>query len=124
MLGFVIVLHILISILLIVTILMQSGRGGGLTEGLAAGAESIFGSKTNVFMVRATTGLAIAFLITCLSLAFLSTQRSKSLMDRRPMQKSAPAVTVAPVTNVVAGKEMVVPLPKEEGYHKVLIFFH
>lgn len=114
MLGFVIVLHIIISILLIVVILMQSGRGGGLTEGLAAGAESIFGSKTNVFMVRATSGLAIAFLITCLSLAFLSTQRNKSLMDGRSIQKGAPAVTLAPADKTVVNKEIPVPTPKEE----------
>ncbi|MDP3142739.1 MAG: preprotein translocase subunit SecG [Candidatus Omnitrophota bacterium] len=114
MLGLAIVLHILISILLITVILMQSGRGGGLTEGLAAGAESIFGSKTNAFMVRATTGLAIAFLITCLGLAFLSTQRSKSLMERRPAQKDAPAAAVVPAANVVVNKEISLPSPKEE----------
>jgi preprotein translocase subunit SecG len=88
MLGLVIFLHVLISIMLITVILMQSGRGGGLTEGLAAGAESIFGSKTNVFMVRTTTVLAIIFLITTLSLAFLSTRKNKSLMERMIPQKA------------------------------------
>jgi len=112
MLGLIIVLHIIISILLIVIILMQSGRGGGLTERLAAGAESIFGSKTNVFLVRATTGLAIVFLITCLSLAFLSTQRSKSLMERRPIQKSSAAVLPSPTGP--AGNVDVAALPLKE----------
>ena len=116
MLGLVIVLHIIISILLITIILMQSGRGGGLTEGLAAGAESIFGSKTNVFMVKTTTVLAVLFLLTCLSLAFLSMQRNKSLMEKRGVQKEA---AVSPVAPPVTKEEVALPLkeePKKEDF--------
>jgi preprotein translocase subunit SecG len=79
MTGFIIFLHVLISICLVVTILMQSGRGGGLTETFSS-AENVFGAKTNVMMTRITTGLAVFFLITALSLAFMSAQKSKSLM--------------------------------------------
>ena len=112
MFGLMIFVHIIASILLIVIILMQSGRGGGLTEGLAAGAESIFGSKTNVFMTRATTGLAVAFLVTCLSLALLSTQRSKSLMDKVPAAAQGTAAGSAVVTP--AAPEAVAEAPKAE----------
>ena len=84
MFGFIIFVHTLACILLVVIILMQSGRGGGLTEGFSA-AESMFGAKTNVVLVKTTTILASVFLVTCLSLAFLSSQKDKSLM----MGKSA-----------------------------------
>lgn len=80
MIGFMMFLHALIAILLIVIILMQSGRGGGLTEGFAS-AESLFGAKTNEFMIKATTIFATVFLITCLGLAVLSSQKGKSLMS-------------------------------------------
>ena len=79
MFGFVIFVHAAICVFLITIILMQSGRGGGLTENFSA-AESIFGAKTNVILVKATTVLASIFLVTCLSLAFLSTTRNRSLM--------------------------------------------
>jgi preprotein translocase subunit SecG len=120
MLIFAILLHLIISILLIVIILMQSGRGGGLTEGLAAGAESIFGSKTNVFMVRATAILAILFLITTLGLAYLSTQKNKSLMEKGvPAAKEEVAkkeeVEVAPQQTEEAKKEDLVPTPAEQS---------
>jgi len=80
MFGFLVVIHIIVSLLLITVILMQSGRGGGLTETFS-GAESIFGTKTNSFMIRTTTVLAIIFLFTSISLALLSTQRSRSLIE-------------------------------------------
>lgn len=80
MTGFVIFIHAVVSVLLVVVILMQSGRGGGLTEGFAS-AESMFGAKTNEFMVKSTTVLAGFFLITCLGLAILNAQQGKSLMS-------------------------------------------
>ena len=77
--GFIIFIHTLVCILLMIAILMQSGRGGGLTEGFAS-AESMFGAKTNVFMVRITSVLATIFLVTCLSLAYFSARKNRSLM--------------------------------------------
>ncbi|MDD3375326.1 MAG: preprotein translocase subunit SecG [Candidatus Omnitrophica bacterium] len=79
MFTFLIIVHVLTCILLAVVVLMQSGRGGGLTDGFAA-AESMFGAQTNSVLIRATTVLAIIFLVTSLSLAFLSAQKDKSLL--------------------------------------------
>ena len=78
---FVLIIHSLVCLLLVTVILMQSGRGGGLTEGFAA-AETMFGARTNEFMVRATSVLAVLFVITSLTLAHLSARRDQSLMDR------------------------------------------
>ncbi|HQP11018.1 MAG TPA: preprotein translocase subunit SecG [Candidatus Omnitrophota bacterium] len=96
MTGFVMFLHALVAIFLIVIILMQSGRGGGLTEGFAS-AESLFGAKTNEFMIKGTTIFATIFLITCLGLAVLSSQRGKSLMSDQVI----PAAEKMPIEQVV-----------------------
>jgi len=82
MTGLFIVVHVLICLVLIVIVLAQSGRGGGLTEGFAA-AESVFGAKTNEFMVKATAAAGTIFLITSLSLAYLSARAERSLMDEQ-----------------------------------------
>lgn len=102
MTGFVMFLHAVVAAFLVAIILMQSGRGGGLTEGFAS-AESIFGAKTNEFMVKATTIFASAFLVTCLVLAVLSAQKTRSLMS----EEAVPAVKV-PVSQAVetAAKEV------------------
>ena len=63
--GFILVIHVIVCVLLVISILMQAGRGGGLTETFQS-AESMFGTQTNVFMVRLTTILAAIFLSTSL----------------------------------------------------------
>ncbi|MDP2939879.1 MAG: preprotein translocase subunit SecG [Candidatus Omnitrophota bacterium] len=78
---FIIIFHVTTSLLLITVILIQSGRGSGLTESFL-GAESIFGTKTNSFMVRTTSILTVIFLFTCVALAILSTQQSRSLLEK------------------------------------------
>ncbi len=79
MTGVIIFVHVLACILLIAIILMQSGRGGGLTEAFSS-AESLFGAHTSVFMVKATSTIAIVFFLTCMSLAVISANKDRSLM--------------------------------------------
>ncbi|MCM8779816.1 MAG: preprotein translocase subunit SecG, partial [Candidatus Omnitrophica bacterium] len=62
MMGILIALHVIICALLILIILIQAGRGGGLVESFS-GVESMFGTKTNTFLTRSTTVLSIAFFI-------------------------------------------------------------
>lgn len=88
MFTFVLVVHVIVCILLVIFVLMQSGRGGGLTEAFSA-AESVFGPKTNIILVRVTTALALIFLVTSLSLAYLSAQRDKSLLMNEMAKEQA-----------------------------------
>lgn len=88
MFTFILIVHIIICILLVIVVLMQSGRGGGLTEAFSA-AESVFGPKTNVILVRTTTVLAVIFLVTSLSLAYFSAQRDKSLLMNETAKEQA-----------------------------------
>lgn len=103
MLTFVIALHVVVCVFLAIFILMQSGRGGGLTEQFAA-AESVFGANTNVFLVKATSVLAAFFIMTCLSLAFLSSQKDKSLMSGK----------IAPVTTPTLSQPQPAPVEKPQ----------
>jgi len=79
--NFILILHLIVVVALMAVILVQRGRTGGLVEALG-GVESIFGTKTSSFFVKLTVGLAVAFFVTCISLAYLSKERGKSLMDR------------------------------------------
>ena len=87
--GFILVIHVIVCVLLVITILMQAGRGGGLTETFQS-AESMFGTQTNVFMVRTTTVLAVIFLSTSLILAFNSSKGDKSLMANKKLLAAVP----------------------------------
>ena len=92
MMGLVITLHIIACVLLIIIILIQAGKGGGLLESFSS-VESMFGPKTSVFLTKATTVFAIMFFFTCLTLAILSARQSKSIM--RNADKLKPAATTA-----------------------------
>lgn len=93
MIALLITIHVIACVFLIGIILIQSGRGGGLVESFS-NVESMFGPKTSTFLTRSTTVLSIVFLITCLSLAFLSARQSRSLLRSI---KPAAAVKEAPV---------------------------
>ena len=98
----IIVLHVIVCIGLIGIVLIQRGRGSGLVESFA-GVESMFGTKTSVFLTRTTTVLSILFFVTCLSLAILSIKQSSSLMkDTRPEPFAAEtAPTAAPEAQAI-----------------------
>jgi len=80
--SFVMVIHIIVSLVLILVILMQAGRGSGLSEMFGANStQTIFGTSASNFLVKATAVSAVVFIFTCMTLAILSSQRSRSLME-------------------------------------------
>ena len=80
MYSFLIAIYVLICLGLIFFVLIQSGRGGGLVESFSS-AETIFGTKTNKYLVRITGVLTALFFVLTIFIAFLSKQRTKSLME-------------------------------------------
>jgi len=79
MMTLIVVIHVIACLVLIGLVLIQRGRGAGLVESFA-GVESMFGTKTSVFLTRTTTIMSVIFFMTCLSLAVLSVKQSKSLL--------------------------------------------
>ena len=82
MMTFIMIIHAIVCVLLACIILMQAGRGGGLTESFAS-AESIFGAQTNSLLVRTTTVIAAIFIFTSLTLTIMHSMKGKSLMSER-----------------------------------------
>jgi len=82
MIGLIIAIHVLVCLFLIFVILIQPGKGYGLSETFGGQAQTLFGTRTATFMTRATTYSAAIFLITCLSLAVMHGKRTRSIMER------------------------------------------
>lgn len=83
MYGLILFIHVVVCVLLVIVVLLQQTKGAGLSSvfGGGGGTESVFGGKgATPFFVKLTTGLAIGFFVTSLSLVLLS---------RRPIPKSA-----------------------------------
>ena len=96
----VMIVHVIACLVLILVILLQAGRGGGLSDIAGGQPQSILGTQTNAFMTRATEVCAVVFVLTSLTLGIMSTHRGKSLMERqnptRAFNTHAPAVPVSP----------------------------
>jgi len=73
-------IHIVAALSLILTVLLQAGKGAAMGSGLGAGSsQTMFGSSgAGGFLTKLTTGIAILFMITSLTLAVFSTQKKSS----------------------------------------------
>jgi preprotein translocase subunit SecG len=108
MYGLLLALHIVICFSLIVVILLQSGKGGGLAGGAFGGtAQTVFGGRgATDFVTRATMVLGGAFFLTSLVLALMSTnlgQPSRSLMQEEARKAAASAPRQLPGQTAPSG---------------------
>jgi preprotein translocase subunit SecG len=71
---FLVIIHVLVCFALILIVLLQTGKGADMGAAFGGGASNtLFGSTgASTFLSKATTAVAIIFMITCLSLAYLS----------------------------------------------------
>ena len=104
MYGLLLTIHILICVSLIIVVLLQSGKGGGLAGGAFGGtAQTVFGGRgATDFMTRATMVLGVAFFATSLVLALLSSgagTASRSLIQEEARRAPATAPPQAPGTS-------------------------
>ena len=74
--------HIAICTLVILVILFQDGKTGGLTGVADNASQQVFGAKgAGNFLTKLTTGLAVAFMITSLTLALFHKTDDKSIAE-------------------------------------------
>ena len=94
-----IIIHVMVSLFLIAVVLLQSGKGAEIGAAFGGSSQTLFGSRGAAsFLSKMTTGAAIAFMITSLTLAVVTT-RGASVLKKGPVtqgQKAMPAIP-APV---------------------------
>ncbi|MDP8298721.1 MAG: preprotein translocase subunit SecG [Candidatus Tantalella remota] len=77
----IIIIHVIACLVLVSVILLQAGKGGGLTEAFSGEAQSVLGTQAPSILKKATTISAIAFLCTSLLLGMVTARRGRSLFD-------------------------------------------
>ncbi|MDP3791475.1 MAG: preprotein translocase subunit SecG [Candidatus Omnitrophota bacterium] len=81
--GLIITVHIIVSLILIAVILLQAGRGGGLSESFGGSqTQTILGTKSSVFLKRATAVSAVLYILVCLLLGVMTSHRGRSLVAK------------------------------------------
>ena len=92
---FLVIIHVLVSIALILIVLLQTGKGADMGAAFGMGSsQTLFGSSgAGGFLSKATTVAAVIFMLTSLTLAYMSgTRAGKSVMtDPDAVTETAPA---------------------------------
>lgn len=92
MITLITVIHIIVSIGLILVVLLQTGKGADMGAVFGGSSATIFGSSgAGNFLTRLTTGMAIVFMITSLTLGYFSGKKpASSIFDsQRPAAEEA-----------------------------------
>ena len=100
MYSILIVVHVIISLFLIAVILLQAGKGGGVADTFGGSQmQNMFGTKSSTVLTKLTAVCAIGFIITCISLAVISSHKAKSIVDniKIPQQQTKTTVPEAQV---------------------------
>ena len=96
------IVHVLICLLLVVTVLLQAGKGGGLAGSIGGGmaSSSVLGGRTaSTFLTKATAILATAFIVSCLvqTVAFQTAATAPTTATQRVMEEGSLPVVPAPL---------------------------
>jgi preprotein translocase subunit SecG len=88
-------LHVIVCVILVLVVLLQSGKGADLAGAFGGGAtQTAFGSRGPAsFLSKMTTGAAIVFMVTSISLAMISMRtstESKSILETTKGTTSQP----------------------------------
>ncbi|MBT6236645.1 preprotein translocase subunit SecG [Bacteroidia bacterium] len=89
----IIILAILASVLLILAVLIQNPKGGGIAANFSAANQIAGVKKTNEFIEKATWTLAIALMLLAVGSRFVytpDTQKTNDFLDR--LEESTPVI--------------------------------
>jgi len=114
--GLLLAIHILISASLIVVVLLQSSKGGGLAGafGGAGGMGAVFGGQTAAsLLTKATRYLAIAFMVSSLTLAVVSRGSSMGTVEGGLERRTGTAASATGGAVPVEGLPGSEPIPDE-----------
>jgi len=101
-----IVVHVITCVLLVITVLLQQGRGAEIGA-VFGSSDTIFGSAGPAsFLHKLTTGLAVLFMVSSLALTYLSAHKVEDSVMQDVQVTTSPVTTEpvetapAPVTGV------------------------
>ena len=98
MTALLIVIHVTVCISLIMIVLLQTGKGADMGAAFGGGSsQTLFGSTgASSFLNKATTVVAVVFMLTSLALAYISSNRTgSSIITDTPApveQQAAPSI--------------------------------
>ncbi|HBG92770.1 MAG: preprotein translocase subunit SecG [Nitrospirae bacterium GWF2_44_13] len=88
MITFLLAVHVMVALFLIFIVLIQSGKGAELGAAFGGSSQTLFGSRgAATFFSKLTTIAAVAFMLTSLSLAIVSTKSGSVVKKTVPARE-------------------------------------
>lgn len=88
------VLHVAVALCLVLSVLLQAGKGAGIGAAFGGSSDTMFGSRGPVsFLSKLTTGAAVLFMVTSLLLTYVGSRsggQGGSIVPAAPI-RTAPA---------------------------------
>ena len=116
--GLILFIHVVVCFLLVVVVLLQSGKAADLAGAFGgAGTQSTFGPRgTATILSKMTTILAVMFMITSLTLWLIAYNKgsSKSVLSPGDVQPQRQTEQTKPQTQPTADKAADQPAPATE----------
>jgi preprotein translocase subunit SecG len=86
MTSFIIVIHVIVCVALILIVLLQTGKGASLGAAFGGATQAVFGPTGSAgFFEKVTTGVAIIFMVTSLSLTYISAKSGEETVMTSPV---------------------------------------
>ena len=101
------IVHVIVCIGLIIVVLLQTGKGADMGAAFGGGSSgTVFGSSgAGNFLSRLTTGMAIVFMLTSLTLGYFAGYKpTSSVFDRVDVQQVNPPAGGTNATQAPAAK--------------------
>ncbi len=88
MFALLVMVHILVCLVLILFVLLQSGKAADLAGAFGGGgSQTAFGARgAQTFLSKMTTASAVTFMLTSLALGIISTRKTRSLIEDLPAE--------------------------------------
>lgn len=98
------IIHVLACVFLVLVVLLQTGKGADMGAVFGGSSATVFGSSgAGTFLSRLTAAMAAVFMVTSLTLTYMSARRvTSTVFDSAPL--SAPPPVEQPATGEPAGQ--------------------
>ena len=104
------IVHVIVCIGLIIVVLLQTGKGAEMGAAFGGGSSgTVFGSSgAGSFLSRVTTGMAVVFMLTSLTLGYFASYKpTSSVFDRVDVEHVNPPAAGTSATQAPAAKPQV-----------------
>jgi preprotein translocase subunit SecG len=97
MITLIVIVHVIVCVALVIIVLLQAGKGAEIGAAFGGASQTIFGSSgSGGFMSKLTTGAAIIFMLTCLSLSYFAAHRGGSTILTESAKKQEAGQPIYP----------------------------